>query len=50
MRAVRNLAEGVAGLTIVDEDLVIRAHAGEVVARRRVSYILNELRVRLDSL
>lgn len=50
MRRVRDFSDSIAGLSVVDEDLGIRANASEVVARRRVPNVLYKLRVGLDGL
>ena len=50
VRAVRELADCLASLAVVHENLVVRTHTREMVPRGREPDILNELRVRLDGL
>ena len=50
MWAVGELAERIASLAIVDEDLVVRACTREMVSRRGIPDVLDELRVGLDRL
>ena len=48
--ALGELAEGLACLAIIQEYLAVGSDARKVVTTRRVSYVLNELGVRLDRL
>ena len=50
MWAIGELAERIARLAIVDEDLVVRACTREMISRWGIPDVLDELRVRLDRL
>ena len=50
MRTVRDLTECLPRLSVINEDLRVRAHTSELIAGRCVAHVLDELRVRLDAL
>ena len=50
VRAVSYFSNNVPSLSVVKENFGVCAHAGKIIARRCITHILHELRVRFDRL